>query len=201
MPIYLLRHGETAWNVAGRYQGRKDSALTRRGQEQAAALGHILAALADSLDLPLRAYVSPLGRAQETAAIVRRHVPLDCIDEPRLSEVTIGSWDGMSRFEIVTEYPGALDGSDAFDWFFRSPDGETFEAVLRRASDWLSEVRTPAAAITHGLTGRIVRGVYLGMSRREMLELPVPQEGLYELDAGRMRLIGEAGIPPMGAVG
>ena len=73
--------------------------------------------------------------------------------------------------------------------------------MLRRASDWLSEVRTPAAAITHGLTGRIVRGVYLGMSRLEMLELPVPQEGLYELDAGRMRLIVEAGIPPMGAVG
>lgn len=201
MPIYLLRHGETAWNVAGRYQGRKDSVLTRRGQEQAAALGRVLATMANSPNLPLRAYVSPLGRAQETAAIVRRHVPLDCINEPRLSEVTIGSWDGMSRFEIVTEYPGVLDGSDAFDWFFRSPDGETFEAVVRRVSDWLSEVRTPAAAITHGLTGRIVRGVYLGMSRREMLELPVPQEGLYELHARRMRLIGEAGIPPKGAVG
>src|SRR5260370_23508272 len=169
MPTYLLRRGETAGNVAGRYQGRKDSVLTRRGQEQAAALGSILATMANSLGLPLRAYVSPLGRAQETAAIVRRHVPIDYIDEPRLSEVTIGSWDGMSRFEIVTEYPGALDGSDAFDCFFRSPDGESFEAVLRRASDWLSEARTPAAAITHGLTGRIVRGVYLGMSRREML--------------------------------
>jgi broad specificity phosphatase PhoE len=196
MSIYLLRHGETAWNVAGRYQGRKDSVLTRRGKEQAAVLGRILAA--NLHDLPLRAYVSPLGRAQETAAIVRRHVPLDCIDEPRLSEVTLGAWDGMSRFEIVTEYPGALDGSDAFDWFFRSPDGESFEAVLRRVSDWLNEVRTPVAAISHGLTGRIVRGVYLGMSRREMLELPVPQEGLYELHDGRMRLIEEAGVPPVG---
>jgi probable phosphoglycerate mutase len=201
MPIYLLRHGETAWNVAGRYQGRKDSVLTSRGQKQAAALGRTLATVMNSVDLPLRTNVSPLGRAQETAAIVGRHVALDCLDEPRLSEVTIGSWDGMSRFEIVTEYPGSLDGSDAFDWFFRSPDGESFEAVLRRVSDWLSEVRTPAAAISHGLTGRIVRGVYLGMSRREMLELPVPQEGLYELLAGRMRLIGEAGIPPMGGVG
>jgi probable phosphoglycerate mutase len=198
MPIYLLRHGETAWNVAGRYQGRKDSVLTRRGREQAAALGRILATTVDSVDLPLRAYVSPLGRAQETATIVRRHVTLDCIDEPRLSEVTIGSWDGMSRFEIVTEYPGALDGSDAFDWFFRSPDGESFEAVLRRVSDWLSEIRAPAAAITHGLTGRIVRGLYLGMSRCEMLELPVPQEGLYELHAGRVRLIREASVPSMG---
>jgi broad specificity phosphatase PhoE len=195
MHIYLLRHGETAWNVAGRYQGRKDSALTARGRGQAAALGRILATVVGSVNVPLRAYVSPLGRAQETAAIVGRHVALDCVDESRLSEVTIGSWDGMSRYEIVTEYPGALDGSDAFDWFFRSPDGESFEAVLRRVSDWLSEVRNSAAVISHGLTGRIVRGVYLGMSRREMLELPVPQEGLYELHAGRMRLIGEMGIP------
>lgn len=101
----------------------------------------------------------------------------------------------MSRYEITTEYPGALDGSDAFDWFFRSPDGESFEAVLRRVSDWLSEVRTPAAVISHGLTGRIVRGIYLGMSRREMLELPVPQEGLYELHAGHMCLIRETGVP------
>jgi broad specificity phosphatase PhoE len=194
MPIYLLRHGETAWNVAGRYQGRKDSVLTARGRDQAAALGRMLATMVGSASLPLRAYVSPLGRAQETAAIVGQHMALERIDEPRLSEVSIGSWDGMSRYEIVTEYPGALDGSDAFDWFFRSPDGESFEGVLKRVSDWLGEVRTPAAAISHGLTGRIIRGVYLGMSKREMLELPVPQEGFYELRAGQIRPIGETGM-------
>jgi broad specificity phosphatase PhoE len=191
MPIYLLRHGETAWNVAGRYQGRKDSALTARGREQAAALGRALATMVSPTSLPLLTYVSPLGRARETAAIAGRHLALACVDEPRLSEVSIGSWDGMSRYEIANEYPEALDGSDAFDWFFRSPDGESFEAVLKRVCDWLGEVRTPAAAISHGLTGRIIRGVYLGMSRREMLELPVPQAGFYELCAGRMRLIGE----------
>ena len=47
-------------------------------------------------------------------------------------EVTIGSWDGMTRYEIDVEYPGALAGSDAFDWYFRSPDGETFDGACER---------------------------------------------------------------------
>jgi broad specificity phosphatase PhoE len=179
--IYLLRHGETAWNAAGRYQGHKDSPLTARGREQAALLGRILAKVARNLGGPLRTYVSSLGRAQETADIIAQYVLLDRIEEPRLKEVSVGSWDGMSHYEVSMEYPDALSGADAFDWFFRSPDGERFETVKARVSAWLGEATTPSAAISHGLTGRIVRGVFLGLSNREMPELPVPQDGLYEL--------------------
>jgi hypothetical protein len=85
--IYLLRHGETAWNTAGRYQGHKDSPLTDRGREQAASFGRTLAKVAGNLFSPLRTYVSPLGRAQETADIVAQHVLVDRIDEPRLKEI------------------------------------------------------------------------------------------------------------------
>ena len=99
-------------------------------------------------------------------------------------EVTVGAWDGMTHFEIDMEYPGALAGADAFDWFFRSPDGETFDDVCLRVTEWLSGISGPTIAISHGLTGRIIRGVYLGLTRREMLELPVPQDGFYRLDGG-----------------
>jgi broad specificity phosphatase PhoE len=115
--IYLLRHGETAWNAAGRYQGHKGFLTTDRGREQAASFGRTLAKVAWNLSSPLRTYVSPLGRAQETAAIVAQHVLMDRIDEPRLKEVSIGSWDGMSHYEIRMEYPDALSATDAFDWF------------------------------------------------------------------------------------
>src|ERR1700730_12808408 len=187
--IYLLRHGETAWNAAGRYQVHKDSPLTDRGREQAASFGRTLAKVARNLFSPLRTYVSPLGRAQETADIVAQHVLMDRIDEPRLKEVSIGSWDGMSHYEISMEYPDALSEADAFDWFFRSPDGECFEAVKARVSGWLREAVTPSAAISHGLTGRIVRGVYLGLSNREMLELPVWADALYVLSNKDIRLL------------
>jgi len=95
---------------------------------------------------------------------------------------------GLPTSEL-NPYPYALNGSDAFDWFFRSPDGESFEQACKRVASWLSEVSTPAVAISHGLTGRLLRGVYLGLSRREMLVQPVPQDGFYRMGGGRVDLI------------
>ena len=105
--IFLLRHGETEWNAAGRFQGQWDSTLTARGHEQAAQLGRILVrALAGRLSVPL--HVSPLGRTRDTAAIVRRSVPglAPDIIEPRLQEVSTGAWDGLTRAEIEAGWPG-----------------------------------------------------------------------------------------------
>ena len=133
--------------------------------------------------------VSPLGRAQETARRIAQFVSVPFADEPRLMEVSVGAWDGMSLDEISVEYPDALNGCDAFDWFFRSPDGETFEGACERVRSWLSEVVTPTVAISHGLTSRLLRGVYLDLSRREMLELPVPQDGFYRLEGGRVEFV------------
>jgi probable phosphoglycerate mutase len=186
--IFLIRHGETVWNAAGRYQGQKDSPLTPLGRRQAGLLGHLIARQLPDRS-PLRAYVSPLGRARETAAIVDQVVRLEAIDEPRLLEVTVGSWDGLSIHEIDAKFPGALVGATAFDWFFRSPDGESFEAALQRVSSWLKDVTAPAVAISHGLTGRLVRGAFLGLSKQEMLELPVPQDGTFKLAEGTVEFI------------
>ena len=104
-------------------------------------------------------------------------------------EVTVGTWDGMSLSEIDTEYPGILKGTDEFDWYFRSPDGETFDSACKRIASWLAEVSSPTVAISHGLTSRLLRGVYLGLTQREMLELPVPQNGFYRLMDGRLDFI------------
>jgi broad specificity phosphatase PhoE len=187
--IYLLRHGETVWNAAGRFQGQMDSSLTKRGIEQADQMGMLLSRQIAGREAQFRGCVSPLGRTKETARRIARVVPLTFIDEPRLVEVSVGAWDGMSLYEIGVEYPDALNGADAFDWFFRSPDGETFEHACQRLRSWLSEVSAPTVAISHGLTSRLVRGIYLGMTRREMLELPVPQDGFYRLEAGRIDFV------------
>lgn len=57
---------------------------------------------------------------------------------------------------------------------------------------WIADIRGPTVAISHGLFGRLVRGVYAGLSRREMLELPVPQDGFYRLCDGEFHLVGVA---------
>ena len=186
MTLYLLRHGETVWNTQGRFQGQLDSPLTPNGIAQADLTGRRLAAEISSHFDRYSLWVSPLGRARQTAERITASIPLAARDEPRLMEVTIGSWDGMTLYEIDQEYPGALDGTDVFDWYFRSPDGETFDQICARAAAWLADIAdVPTIAISHGLTGRIIRGVYLGLSQRDMLVLPVPQNGFYRLQDGK----------------
>lgn len=190
--IYLLRHGETTWNTLGRFQGQKDSPLTERGIEQADFAAELLGQEILDAGRFCEMLVSPLGRARETAARVQRLLPLPSRDDTRLMEVSIGSWDGLTRFEIDNEFPGMLSGSDAFDWYFRSPDGESFDAACTRAKSWIKDVQGPTVAISHGLFGRLIRGVYAGLSKREMLELPAPQDGFYRLSHGEFSLIGGA---------
>ncbi|PNQ21049.1 histidine phosphatase family protein [Rhizobium sp. YIC5082] len=187
--MYLLRHGETVWNSLGRFQGQLDSPLTQRGIEQADHVAHLLRDTLCNDDRLFQMQVSPLGRVRQTAERVQAKVPLQSVEDDRLVEVTTGSWDGMTRFEIDNEFPGTLDGSNAFDWYFRSPDGESFDEVCKRATSWISDVRHPTIAISHGLFGRILRGVFVGLLKQEMLELPVPQDGFYRLNDGRCELI------------
>jgi probable phosphoglycerate mutase len=190
--IWLLRHGETEWNVEGRYQGTLDSALTATGRAQADAMGASLARhFASQPARPQVALVSPLGRTRATAARIARFLPptLAFAEEPRLREVTGGSWDGLTQSEIEVRFPGVLDGSGPHDWFFRTPDGEGLEAALARAESWLSSVTRPTLALSHGLFGRLIRGLYLGLSRPEMLALPMPQDGFFLLAGGRADFI------------
>jgi broad specificity phosphatase PhoE len=187
--LYLVRHGETEWNAAGRYQGAKDSPLTARGREQARLTGRKLAAMHSSAR-PSVAYVSPLGRARETAALICESLPLDIRLEPPLAEVSAGEWDGLSMYEIDVEYPGALSAGDRHDWYFLGPGGETFEAAFARVADWLGTAAAPAIIVTHGLTSRLIRGAYTGSARSDMLQLPVPQAGFYRLAGGAVNFIG-----------
>ena len=112
--IFLIRHGETEWNAEGRFQGQKDSPLTPGGRAQAHRVGRRLAErLTEGTQAEL--HVSPLGRTRETAQIISALGDYASVRlEPRLQEVTIGSWDGLTHVDIDHGWPGRLDGSTAF---------------------------------------------------------------------------------------
>lgn len=185
--IYLIRHGETEWNVQGRFQGRLDSVLTNTGVKQAEAIGRRLA----GLDLSFGAFItSPLGRTRQTAAIIAGLARLPAIQwDDRLAEVSLGSWDGLTDIDIDAQWPGLLDGSTQFDWFFRSPDGESYDAVFQRAECWLRERQGVTVAVSHGLISRLIRGAYSGLPKTEALSLPVPQDVIWRLSNGRIEPI------------
>jgi len=182
--IYLVRHGETQWNCEGRFQGALDSPLTERGITQARACGSLLADIADKVDAVI---ASPLGRTRQTEAVIRSIASYPAtVWESRLAEVSIGSWDGLTDVDIDAGWPGLLNGSTPFDWYFRSPDGERFDAAMERVCSLLCELSGVVVAISHGLTGRLIRGAYLGLNKEETLSLPVPQDVVWLLAGGQI---------------
>ncbi len=104
--IWLARHGETTWNVAGRYQGRLESALTPLGERQAAALATFFAGrLQGRESVPERIYSSPLLRCTATAEPTAAALGLRIETDDRLIEIDHGTWEGRYREDIAREDP------------------------------------------------------------------------------------------------
>ena len=98
--IILLRHGETTWNIEGRYQGQEDTPLSERGWEQGRK-----AALALK-DVPIdRAISSPLSRSYETCRLAADFHHLPVMKDERLTEISHGLWEGIHADEIEARYP------------------------------------------------------------------------------------------------
>jgi broad specificity phosphatase PhoE len=183
--ILLVRHGETEWNRISRYQGWSDSPLTNRGMAQAQAIGRMLSTLADIASAEL--VTSPIGRARHTAEIIQ--ASLGCIAplqfDDRLREISLGSWDGLHRAEILARAPGIFDGDGHYEWYSRTPDGETYEGFRARVGDWLASARDRSViAVTHGIVTRVLRGLYAGLPFAAALKLPVPQNRIFRLADG-----------------
>jgi broad specificity phosphatase PhoE len=182
MTIFLVRHGETEWNRARRYQGWSDSPLTARGVAQAEAIGRRLRALPESADAEIVA--SPIGRARRTAEIIAaslgRTAPLR-FDE-RLREISLGSWDGLGRADIMARMGARFE---EFEWYFETPEGENYDGFAGRIAAWLKEAGDgPVIAVSHGVVTRVLRGLYAGLPRADALRLPVPQDCIFRLAGG-----------------
>jgi probable phosphoglycerate mutase len=91
----LIRHGESTWNAAGRWQGTGDPPLSERGREQAARLAAELTG--EGIEMIV---ASDLARAAETAAILGDALGLVPVRDERLRELDVGRWTGLTRGEI-----------------------------------------------------------------------------------------------------
>lgn len=186
--LYLVHHGETEWNRAHRYQGRLDSPLTAEGRSQARRVAALLAR-EPRARRPIRLATSPLGRAVETAGIVGATLGLEPAGDARLVEVALGRWEGLTVADIDAQFPGALDGTSRWDWYFRAPGGESFDAVAQRLASWLGDVAEPTIAVGHGVAWRILRGLYAGLPREEALRQPTRRDGVFKLEGGQITFL------------
>lgn len=93
--IYLVRHGESQWNVLKRIQGQQDIPLTDKGNQQAHQIGNRL--LDKNIDF---IYSSDLERAYDTATIIGEKLQINVESVPELREIKFGQWEGICYDEI-----------------------------------------------------------------------------------------------------
>lgn len=178
LSLYIARHGETEANVAGRFQGQTiNTPLTHKGIQQVHGIAQIMRR---ESDLAILAHVSsPLARACTTMEIVLSDNGLpgdDYTTDARIIEIDLGAWDGLTKAEARALDPAAYDAREADKWNVKSLDGrENYSAVARRAESWISDLSKDTFAISHGAFTRVLRGLFQGLTWKQMSDLDEPQ--------------------------
>jgi probable phosphoglycerate mutase len=179
--IFILRHGETEWNVEMRMQGRLDSPLTENGKAQAGSNGVLLKSLGEFG----RLYVSPSGRTRETAAIVNAQLQAEVALFESLMERDVGRWSGLTVSEIEIKYPRAWAVRQADPYGFRPPDGENLDDMLERVQETLEEIylSDPARVgiVTHGVMSKVILKYFLNLEPAETQAIRHPNNLVYRL--------------------
>jgi alpha-ribazole phosphatase len=165
MKLFLIRHGQTAWNIARRYQGHSDVPLNETGQKQAKALSDRFST--QHIDA---IYSSDLSRATETASAILQKSGYnpDLHPDARLREVNFGDWEGMTYNEIKEKYPKALLERENDIYKSAPPNGETLEQLTMRVQSLLAELlakheNQTVLAVAHGGVLRVLLCCALGL--------------------------------------
>jgi broad specificity phosphatase PhoE len=189
MFLYLVRHGQTRWNVERRLQGRADSPLTLLGLEQVRAFGALLRATLPA-DCDAELWASPLPRARQTGSLIAELLELPsarCFESELLAERHCGAWEGLTLGEIEAR-SGAGAQQQYREW--DTPiggDGETLAQVQERARAFLALQRRAehVVVVTHGIFSRQFRGAYLGLDPTATMALEShAQDRIYRLAEG-----------------
>ena len=189
--LYFVRHGETDWNAEGRYQGRKDIPLNDRGRSQAVLNGKLLRSLLDRSDrvpTDFSWYVSPLGRTRETMDLVRRGAgePLpDITIDPRLIEISFGIHEGHLHAELASGAMAIAGERDASFWYFRPPEGESYDDVAKRLLDFGASLTGPSIIVSHGGVLRVLRHMIEGFPHERAVNWFPPQDSVVHFIDGK----------------
>jgi probable phosphoglycerate mutase len=191
--LWLLRHGESTWNVAGLAQGHNDQAeLTDRGLTQASD------AAWQFRDRPVRAiYASDLRRALQTAAAFAAVLGLPVFADARLRERSLGALEGLPSAMIGASVTG-LDGGRVADADARPIGGESVRNLYRRAAQFIDELAATVddddtgdvVVVAHGGTVRVLEAYLQGIPADQMGWGPVQNATVVRIPDFRARLPG-----------
>lgn len=169
--IYLLRHGETAWNIEKVFRGRAEVPLTDNGRRQAK-----LAALhLKDKDIEV-IYSSPLSRALETAQMVGAALNLKPKVDDRLTGLNFGPWQGRPYDEIEKEYPEQFHLYKTEPHLFNIRGGETLDEAMQRGLDLLKGIEREhpegtVLLVTHRVIYKLILLGILGLGSSHFWQL------------------------------
>ena len=152
--IYIVRHGQTEWNLLGKTHGNSD--LTPKGIEQAELL-------ADSMTkYPIDyIYSSDLGRAYQTAEIIGNKLNIEVEKTEALREMNFGTWEGRIIKDIIEEDPELYKMWRNEPHIAKIPQGETLSQIKERTDAFIKEINEKydgkhIVLVTHSLCARIM---------------------------------------------
>jgi len=136
LELILARHGQTVWNSECRFQGWKDSPLTKRGVLQAKKIAKFLQGKRiDSI------FCSDLGRAKETAAFIIQHHPESFVEfVPELREISFGLLEGKTWEQAAESTPSLFELETKDRFTIPHPRGESFEQLEERVGKFLKKI-------------------------------------------------------------
>lgn len=158
--FWLIRHGQTDWNITGRIQGSTDIPLNEQGLQQAHAI-------ADTLDglMPDAIYSSPQIRARKTAEIVAETLGIKDIElDSRLRERNMGGWEGQIMNELRQRYPEEFIRREKDPLHYRNPGSESALEVAERLRAFIKHAfathpQGKVILVSHGYALSILRCV------------------------------------------
>lgn len=182
--LYLVRHGQTEFNVSGKLQGTADSPLTERGVREAEKLKESLQDISFACF-----YSSVLGRAYHTATILRENRDVPLIQSPELNEIAFGVWEGVGKEELEESCSDNYSRLWNDPVLYQPPRGaESFEDFFSRVRSFSFDLFEQAAeknilAVTHGIW---LKAFYCVFQEKELYQLwdppYIPNTALSVLD-------------------
>lgn len=188
--VYIVRHGQTAWNVEYRLQGQADVPLDQEGRRQASANGRHLAELVSD-PAAFDFVASPMLRTRTTMELVRAAMGLDPAayrTDPRLMEMNFGDWQGFTMAELEARQPGSTKGRGPDKWDFVPPGrhAESYQMLLERVRPFFEELVRPTVCVTHGGVIRSLFRIVEKLPKADAARLDTPQDRILRLKDGRL---------------
>lgn len=163
MKIYVMRHGQTDWNLAGKAQGRTDIELNDTGIEQAKQTKKQI----DNYKIDL-IICSPLKRARKTAEIINEVTNCKIISDERIIERCVGKIEGTTKEEWNSIIGDDVDIVNNYNLNYDKQDIEPIQTVCKRVWDLLDEIKEKykdknVLLVTHGGTCRAINAYFNGI--------------------------------------